>query len=462
MPLHAPATSMARRLAAGTGVNLLDKALVAGAQLVSVPLLAHAWGLKTYGLWLLLATIPTFLAISDLGLATAAGTKMMIAEARGDRDEAVALFQSAWLGVIGSTTACACLAVAACLLAPDRLFAGDAGVAIADIRITLMLLSLYGLATVAGSLVFSGFKTAGRYAFGAFGNAMLIVVETGLSLALVLCGGSIVAAALGLLVGRLIGAGCQALWLARLAPWLPIGVRNARAGALRELIAPASAVMLIPIAQACLLQGTALALGAAAGQAAVPAFTTVRTLSRVGQQFGWALNAALLPEASKALGRRAEDTLALMAFGTLATSALLILPFAVAFALFGHAFIAGWTHGLISANGLTIGAMTASLVAGGFWNPLANLLVSVDRQATFAGPYLILALLTVPASYGLSLRFGAAGPALALAASDALMLALIGALTVRHLATLPALAEAGRRARCALAQVSQRPLRRRA
>jgi O-antigen/teichoic acid export membrane protein len=325
-----------------------------------------------------------------------------------------------------------------------------------------MLLSLYGLATVAGSLIFSGFKTVGCYAFGAFGNAMLIVVETGLSLALVLCGGSIVAAALGLLVGRLIGAICQALWLARLAPWLPIGVRRARSAALRELIAPASAVMLIPIAQACLLQGTAMALGAAAGQAAVPAFTTVRTLSRVGQQFGWALNAALLPEASKALGRRAEDTLALMAFGTLATSALLILPFAAAFVLFGPAFIASWTRGIVLANGLTIGAMAASLVAGGFWNPLANLLVSVDRQATFAGPYLILALLTVPASYVLALRFGAAGPALALAASDALMLALIGALTIRDLAPLPALAEAARRARGALAEVSQRPLRRRA
>jgi hypothetical protein len=57
-----------------------------------VPVLASRWGLELYGQWLLLATLPQFLSMSDLGFATAAGTRMTMAVARGDRDEALRLF----------------------------------------------------------------------------------------------------------------------------------------------------------------------------------------------------------------------------------------------------------------------------------------------------------------------------------------------------------------------------------
>ncbi|MFC8316662.1 hypothetical protein ACFUEJ_24125, partial [Gordonia sp. NPDC057258] len=48
----------------------LGQAVSVFAQIVSVPLFLSVWGAAKYGEWILISTIPTYLALSDLGLST--------------------------------------------------------------------------------------------------------------------------------------------------------------------------------------------------------------------------------------------------------------------------------------------------------------------------------------------------------------------------------------------------------
>jgi O-antigen/teichoic acid export membrane protein len=444
---------MIRRVAAGIGMTAFDKLVVAGTQLALVPILATRWGLPLYGQWLLLATLPQFLSMSDFGFATAAGTRMTMAAARGEREEAVRIFQSAWRAILASSAVMIGLALALAWLVPADVFGRLPAAPVPQLRLTLAILALYGVVAVQGSIFFAGFRAAQLFPVGAFWNAMVLLIENVALVATVLLGGGIAAAATAWLVGRLIGLLGQNLLLRRRVPWLKIGLARGTWAEARGLMRPAGAVMLLPIAQALVLQGTALVVGAAAGQAAVPAFVAARTLSRVGMQLCWVVSTPLMPEFSAAVARRDRPGMAIMVLATLLFSALLIVPFAVAFMIVGSPVIAMWTHGAILAPPLLVFAMSSAVLFGGIWYPLSNLLLASDRQAEYTTWYLLLALLSLPLSLVLVRQLGSAGGALSMAALDGAMLVILARSARRSLVGGKELREAVPRLRANLRRV---------
>jgi O-antigen/teichoic acid export membrane protein len=433
---------MIRRIAAGVSANIFDKLIVAGTQLAMVPILANAWGLHLYGLWVMMFTAPSFLAMADFGFAQAAGTKMTMAVARGERDEAVHIFQSAWAAILTSSTVLILAATAIMFLLPASLFGTDPGMPVGEVRITLLLLVIYGIAAIQGTIFFAGFRCAGLFAVGAFWNALIILIECSAMIGAVLMGASPMVAALTILGGRLLGLTGQNVLLRRRVPWLKIGLSRARIAEIKALFLPSGAVMLLPIAQACYLQGSALALGIAAGQAIVPSFTAARTLSRVGMQMCWLLNTPLMPEFSAASARGDRRAQALMVLATLVVSIILIVPYSVLFALFGQKLILIWTRDAIHSPQTLIWAMSLSIFFGGFWFPLSNLILALNRHVSYTGWYVTLAVVMVPLTYGLAHLFGATGAGMSMGALDACMFAVIMIQSRRILMTGTELREA--------------------
>ncbi|WP_315764614.1 hypothetical protein [Sphingomonas sp. Y38-1Y] len=433
---------MIRRVMAGVGANVFGKLVVAGVQLATVPVLANAWGMHLFGLWVLLSTVPMFLAIGDFGFATAAGTKMAMQRAEGNVGGALRTYQSALLTVAGASILLALVAVAAVWAVPARWFGDDPGLPIADVRAVLSILILFGIATMQGSLFFAAQRADGRYAIGSFVNSLVILAENMALIAAVLLGGSMPVAAGVMLAVRLCGLGAQAFVQRVQVPWLPIALRHASGAEVRALLAPSAAVLLLPLAQAVSLQGTALMVGAAAGQATVPLFTAARTLSRVGLQLCWLFNAPLMPEFSAASARGDRRGVAQMVAVTLLLSALLAAPYALGFALFGQALIAVWTQGAIAVPQPLVLAMAGTILLGGFWVPLSNLILARNRQASFTPAYLVLSLASMAVAYCLSLTLGAIGGGVAMLLLDAAMLAIVLRLSARLLASREALAAA--------------------
>jgi len=416
---------MIRRIALGIGVTTFDKLVIAATQLALVPVLAHRWGLERYGLWLLLATVPQFLSMSDFGFATAAGTRMTMAAARGERDEVVRVFQSAWRAIVASSAAILLVLLAAVWLMPQAVLQELDGAPPGTVRATLTILVLYGVAAVQGSIFFAGFRAAGLFALGGFWNATVLLIENAALVLTVLAGGNLVAAALAWLIGRLLGLAGQNLLLRRRVPWLRIGWREGNWREARRLLAPAGAVMLLPLAQALVLQGTALVVGAVAGQAAVPVFAATRTLSRIGMQLCWIVSTPIMPELSAAAARGDRQRMAALTGATLLLSGLLVVPYALGFALFGQAAIGVWTHGAILPPQALVTLVAIGLLCGGLWYPVSNLILACNRHAGYTVRYVLLALASLPLSSLCVERFGVAGAGLAMAALDGAMLLVV-------------------------------------
>lgn len=409
------------RISRGFAANVYDKLIIAVAQLAIVPILASHWGVQTYGAWVLLATTPSFLAISDFGFATAAGTQMTMLVAQGRRAEAVQVFQSAWAVILPSSLIVLATALLVCWSIPESALPHAASFRYSEVRETLALLIAYGLVSLQGSIFNAGFRCEGRFALGMFWAANTILIENTLLVLAVLSGAGPVIAATGLLCGRVFALIVQNVLLRRAVQWLRIGLSEARRETAHSLLKPAVAVMMLPLSQASFLQGTAIALGAAGGSAAVPAFTATRTLSRIGLQMTQLLVHAIMPEYSAAVARGDRVRQGSMLAVTIISAGLVLIPFAVFLAVCGPEFVAIWTRGKILVTRELMIVMAATVLFGGLWNPLSNLVLAMNRHAAYSYPFAVLAVLTIPASYVLSLRFGATGAAASIALLDAAM-----------------------------------------
>jgi len=90
-----------------------------------------------------------------------------------------------------------------------------------------------------------------------------------------------------------------------------------------------------------------------------------------------------------------------------------------------------WTHGAIAPSQALVVAVGFTVVFGGVWYPLSNLVLASDRQAGYTTWYLAFAFACLPLAFGLTARFGAVGAAGAMAALDFAMLVVVARLA-RH------------------------------
>lgn len=411
---------MLNRLLKGVGANALMQLVVVFLQLALVPIFATQWGLERYGIWLLLFTIPAYLAQGDFGFGTAAGNDMIMKVARGDRQGALVTYQSARAAILCASLAIAVLSATAMMVAPAAWFGGGGIVPPGEIRLTLLLMILYGIACLQGGLVQAGFRCVGKYSIGVMLSAATALGEGVLAAAIVLLGGTLWEVALCYLVARVVFLALQALIMFRQVPFLNLGFANVSMDEIRRLWPLAAGVMVLPLTLAIFLQGTVLVVGLAASPAMVAVFTPVRTLVRSGVQMTTLLNHALMPEMARAAAQ-GERSVPVMVLLTVAGSLLVVVPGAIVLLIAGQDIVRIWTHGMIYPPYPFLASMVGVMVVNGIWHPLSNLLLATNRQRSYSYVYLVAALACVGASYVLTCWLGILGAGLASLTLDLFM-----------------------------------------
>ncbi len=410
------------RLLRGVGANAFGQIVIAGLQIGLVPIFTSHWGVERYGVWLLIFTIPSYLALGDFGFATAAGTDMTMRVAVGDRQGAVTTFQSAFMLVTLSSCFLLLLAVVTVTVLPNELLSLNGAGTVADLRWTLICVFAYGILCLTTNVLMAGFRSTGLYATGVMISSMIQLFEGVACMVILARGGSLITVALGYLLCRSLGILFKGVALVLLIPWLPIGYRYASVVEVGRLTRPAFAVMALPAAQATFLQGTSLVLAVATSASTVALFSTTRTLVRAGVQLVTVVNHAVMPEYSRAVATRDSRMLRRMVLLTLSCSLAILVPCAVALLVWGPKIISVWTRGAIIPNWSFIALMTGMMFVNGIWHPFSNLLLASNRHASYSYLYLVCAAVSVLATYPLSLLLRENGAALSLLMLDLFML----------------------------------------
>jgi O-antigen/teichoic acid export membrane protein len=238
----------------------------------------------------------------------------------------------------------------------------------------------------------------------------------------VLAGAGIEAVAICYLAARIVITGVLALELRRLAPWVKAASWFPHFAELRQLAGPAFASLVMTASNAVAIQGAVMAIGATVGPAAVPVFTTVRTLSRTALQFSLRLNFASMPQYTVAAERGDEQRKAQLVMANVVVAIVFLIPAAAVFLLFGIPFIHFWTAGVLNPPFVLLALMVAAMVLNGIWVPISNLIMAVNQHAGYTYFYLVVAVSSIGTAALLAPRWGVNGMAAMLVVMEFLMI----------------------------------------
>ncbi|MGH1330190.1 MAG: hypothetical protein ACRBBK_04865 [Paracoccaceae bacterium] len=386
-------SALARRLAKGVGANFTGKIWVLILQLLSVPILSAKWGADGYGIWLMLSTIPTYIALSNFGLGIAAGVDITQSMAKNQSAKALCAFQSVWVFLSAiSLLAIAIVAVGAVI------WLANSGPATAPfspnaIAISMCIFALYAGVVMQMTTMKIVFQATHKFALGtALFDAVFLVGGLGILLSVAL-NGSLIAAALTLLIIQLLGFVLYALILHRLEPWWHLGWRHADRATLRRLAAPSSAAFAMTLANSFGLQGIVLAIGWMISPAAAATFATARMLTRIPLQFSGLLTRAALPELTRSQTEGNSALTGKIMRLTIGLTLALMLPFTLLLILFGPAILTRLSHGEMASDAPLFAFLSFAALFAALWQAMSVRLIALNKQSGFAYAALALYLL---------------------------------------------------------------------
>ena len=392
-------------------------------QLLSVPLFTIHWGLGGYGVWLILFSVPSLLAMADFGLTTAGANTMVAAVAKDDRPRAARIHSALRVVTLLASAALLILIAMALLLIWPRALDLGGHFRPEEVREAAVYLALYGVLALINGVTLAGFRAADAFAYSGTIYQTMLLAEAACALLVLGLGGGLAAVALGYFGARLTGTVIFSLLLRRRAPWLLGPSPAIDWNEVRGLLRPALAAVALPGAHAIALQGSVMAIGAVAGPAAVPAYTVARTLSRTALQFAMRFNIASMPRFTVASAQGDQDRVADLVLLNLIVSALFVIPAAVGIVVLGKPIIAIWTSHRVEVSLPLLLAMAIAMLGNAGWVPLSNLQLAINRHASFT--YALLAMSVLSVGFGAVLvgSLGALGMAFAMVGLE---LAMVG------------------------------------
>jgi O-antigen/teichoic acid export membrane protein len=406
--------------------------VTAGIQLVTVPLLLHAWGAAKYGDWLLLSAIPSYLTLSDLGFGDASGSDMSMKVAAGDRDGAVETFQSSWVLVTGVSLAALLMALVSVWWIPWQRWLKLSSVSGLQAATIMLVLAAYVVAAQQNGVTESGYRCGGQFATGTFWATMLRLIEVSAATAVAVFGGSLLAVALTYLAVRIPGSLAYAWLLRRKSPWIHFGVRRAKLTTVKRLAAPAFGFVAFPLGTALSLQGMTILIGSLLGPLAVVTFSVLRTLSRLNVQLFGVITNALWPELSRAFGAGNISLARRLHRHAWQASLGLSLCGGVVMWVLGPWIFNFWVRQNVTFNANCFHVLLLVAVSSMLWSASSVILISINDHWRIAAVYVGATALSLGLARLLIPELGITGGALALLVTEGAMTGLALHTALRH------------------------------
>lgn len=387
-------------------------------QLVQVPVFIHFWGAETYGQWLILFAIPSYLALADMGISTASANMIGAEHGAGRKERAAALFTSSWglLTSIEAVIVSVLLALFVLLMAmPDLRVAWS----LTDTKMAaIACLSVYTLLKLQGGLILSYLRACGLYARSQDMASIFLLMEFIVTVCVLASGLHAMGLALAL-AGSVFVQITLALFVVRYHRLLLVRVPFARFRLdAARMLKPSLFYMAFPLGNAINNQGLILVVGTAYGPLYVTMFATLRTLMRTAEQATGIVQLIAQPEASYLAQQTDTDPLRkihrLSAFlniliGTTAALGILVL---------GQWFLKIWTLGKVELNVPLFVLLCLSVWIRSLWYASAAVLSGLNRHTIMATVFVIFSIILVAVAYWGSGHFGIWWIGVAIVAGD--------------------------------------------
>jgi O-antigen/teichoic acid export membrane protein len=413
-PVSRERSAVQKRLAAGFGVNIFSRGVGTLIQVLSVPIFLKHWGAPLYGEWILLNSVPSYFALSDVGFGSTAGNEMTMLMAAGRQDEALDVFQSVLALTTVVSAALGALFLALVWFLPFQRWLHTYSLSPHDTKLVILLLVLSTLLSMQETLYQAAFRCVAKYVYGTFLKSLVLLGSFVAVSGTVLFGGSVLQTAEVYFGVNAVGT--LLLWVAlrREVPWLRFGFAHARWVTLKRLLGPSLSFFAMPIGQSLNITGILMVVGHVLGPVAVVVFSTARTVSRTAVQFMMMISNTIWPEMSIAVG--AQDWALARSIHRRACQistgcgvAIVAVMSVVGPWIWGH-----WTLHKVPTDTLLLDMMLLLVIFSSLWLTSITVLLATNRHQQITAVYLTVTSLTLAAAWPLSRHFGLRGAAAAL------------------------------------------------
>jgi O-antigen/teichoic acid export membrane protein len=374
--------SLRQRISQALAANALGQGVTIGSQLLLTPLFFQAWGSARYGEWLMLSSLPAYLAMADLGIGSAASNEMTMQAAAGKHREAQQTFLGAWRVL---WLASALILLAGLGLAwwfgwrrPDLSSHQISG---ADTAWVLIGLTLSVVVSLMHGIVFAGFRCAERNALGLMLGNLTRMAEAMVMGGLLWAGHGPVALAWGALIVKTLLLVGQYLGLRQMAPWLFTPGVRADPHLVKRLIRPSIGFLALPMGHALAIQGPVLVIGTVLGPSAAAVFSALRTLARLPVQLTNVFNNAVWPEMSRAHGAGDVSLLRTLHRGTWGSSLVLTVLAGVGLIALGPWVASAWLGKDIAHDPALLAALVGITTLTSIWSASYIVLAAINEHA---------------------------------------------------------------------------------
>ena len=388
----ASTSTLVRRLIFGMGAYSYAQVVTVATQLLSLPLFLSIWDVATYGDWLIISAIPSYLSLADAGITTAAANRMIGLFEKKEYENANIVFQSA-VAFLSTVSAVAMgVATLAIWMTPTGWLQIESWQPVLLVLIFSVLLSLFC------SLAESIYKATHGYATGTYMVTSGRLVEWIGGIVGLIAFRSYLAVAIAALAARAI----YTLWMLwqsqRRTPHVNWGVSKAQWQVIKSTSKPGLLFLIISMTNALSLQGFTLLVATLLGPVATVTFNAYRTIARVVTQVAGALSNPLWPELAALHGRGDFDRfrrvygratawgLAIAGLG--AFSVFLISPFTLEL----------WAKGKIAFDSLLMALFMVYAAMAAAWQIPRVALLSTDRHGGLAWKGLLISAIALVAA----------------------------------------------------------------
>lgn len=369
---------------------------VAVSQILSAPFLVKEWGVAGYGQWLILYTLPSYIAMSDFGIVPALTARMTKEYSLGNREMVDSTYQSI-----------------------ENLFGLAVGLIFLQVFLALMygiyniknssennyfvinILIAYSVLSVYSRIQLSYPRSTGRYAESTIFYDFVQFLETPLMIAGAIISSDYVGAAMGLLIGRLIIMVSQSIMLKKIRVDCRIDKNLKKTFQLLKSILPTAVNSFsITAVQSIFSQGVILLSGVYLGPSMAAMLSTTRTITRMGVQFVGIRNRALMPHFASAYAagdRNKLDKILKETYFLLVLTAIALPLFSI---FFMNNILEMWLGEKLDVGLVFAIVVSLTSVLNAVWTSFGSIMNSIEASGRIGlSLFVILAVIVWPIIY---------------------------------------------------------------
>jgi O-antigen/teichoic acid export membrane protein len=368
-----------------------SRAVRVGEQFVLVPCFLSAWGLATYGEWLTLTAIAGFVSFTNIGLAGASASDIVMAMSAGDRERAERSFANCVLMLCAIGAVVLLILILVCLTVDIRVAGGFGSISNRD---AVVILTGTALAVVLGFFNAPLGAVIGESVGAGVTNSLLAVLKaleiTSIGGAVLLAGvGPAVVATIGLLWAAVVIVS-QVVVVRRVAPAFRLRIFGAELNSLLQIVRPSLAYFALFVsANVIAVQVPRLILFSILGSSAVAIFSVMVTYSRTVRSLSGILTTAMQIELGRLFGSGERQRFGQLIERLCRVTNWTAIALGILLLVGSPVFIPLWTNGRISVEWPLLTALIGGACVGSLADAFLVALISINHVGKVAIAHLV-------------------------------------------------------------------------